>query len=168
MLDWTRHTHGVNVHVPTHHVLSRTGYTWYVNLHEANIPFITIGMVTWMCCTPHRIWEKGSYCAFYGFHVCCTMQYYVTSAPCCRLFYITKYYHCWDLHPQSPVVSGWLFQENGVQTLTSGWFHCIPYTLHSTYKVWLATSNESSFVILLVAQRVCEAGEVSFIFCIQG
>ena len=63
MLGWTRHTHVVDGHVPTHRVLSRTGYMWYVNLHEANIPFIIIGMVTWMCCTcpPQELeteWER--------------------------------------------------------------------------------------------------------------
>ena len=37
-----KHTHND----PAHHVLSRTDCTRYLNLHEANISFIIIGMVT--------------------------------------------------------------------------------------------------------------------------
>jgi len=51
------------------------------------------------------------------------------------------------MNPQNLVVIGLLFQRKDVQTLTSGWFHCIPCTLHSTYKVWLVISNEGSFVV---------------------
>jgi len=43
-----------------------------------------------------RIWERGPYHPFYGFHICCTLQYYITSAPCCHFFHI---YRCWDMHP---------------------------------------------------------------------
>jgi len=51
------------------------------------------------------------------------------------------------MNPHSPVVIGLLFQEKVVQMLTSGWFHCISYTLRSTYKVWLVICDEDSFVV---------------------
>ena len=52
-----------------------------------------------------------------------------------------------EICTQSPVVIKLLFQEKDVQALTSGWFHCIPCTLRSAYKVLLVISNEGSFVV---------------------
>ena len=47
--------HSVDTGVPAAQVSQQgrlhIGYTWYVNLHEANIPFIIIGNMTLVCCT---------------------------------------------------------------------------------------------------------------------
>lgn len=43
-------------------------------------------------------------------------------------FTLAKCYRCWDMRPQSPAVSRWLFWENGVQTLD---FRVV--SLHSVY-----------------------------------
>ena len=88
-------------------------------------------------------YEKRDHIMDFAFSI---LQCCVTSAPCCHLFALLSATFA-EICTQSPVVIKLLFQEKDVQALTSGWFHCIPCTLRSAYKVLLVISNEGSFVV---------------------